>query len=250
MRPAFRRGSEGEGKPKSMPWRGPADVQRPPHGGVYFGLGNERAKPLAFPRNKQMEAISRPQPLCGTNKGTLAQNDASRTFCARTCGPAGVRQGEWQERQRVSSKTPRHQERDSSGTERVLQPSRSLSLAPDRHPNGPGLQARFAPADRPGCPQGQRLRFAIQLGSKASIIGHRPSPPSAHSFAKRRSDFRADWSPAILSSISAMRLFASSRARARSSVASKASSSPISASVNPPACAARMKRKRLRSVWS
>ena len=45
-----------------MPWRGPAGAQRPPHGGGYSALGNERAKPLAFPLNKETEAISLPQP--------------------------------------------------------------------------------------------------------------------------------------------------------------------------------------------
>lgn len=59
MRPAFRRGWEGEEKPKSMPWRGPAGAQRPPHGGVYFGLGNERAKPLVFRSSQGTAPIRR-----------------------------------------------------------------------------------------------------------------------------------------------------------------------------------------------
>lgn len=81
--------------------------------GWLFCFGNERAKSLAFPHN-QMNGGGQP-PLAATrqNNGTLAQNDASRTPCARTCGPAGVRQGEMQERRRVSQKTPHPQEREA-----------------------------------------------------------------------------------------------------------------------------------------
>ena len=39
----------GGGKAESLPRRGPAVAQRLPHGGDYSALGNERAKPLAFP---------------------------------------------------------------------------------------------------------------------------------------------------------------------------------------------------------
>jgi hypothetical protein len=60
-----------------------------------------------------MKAISLPQPQRGTKSGTLARRDAGRTPCARTCGPAGVRQGERQECQRVSSKTPHPYEREA-----------------------------------------------------------------------------------------------------------------------------------------
>jgi hypothetical protein len=42
----------GGGKAESTPWSGPAGAQRPPHGGDYSALGNERAKPLAFPPNR------------------------------------------------------------------------------------------------------------------------------------------------------------------------------------------------------
>ncbi len=48
-------GEDGLGREKRnrRPWRGPADAQRPPHGGDYSALGNERARPLAFPRGQE-----------------------------------------------------------------------------------------------------------------------------------------------------------------------------------------------------
>jgi hypothetical protein len=42
-----------------MPWRGPAGAQRPPHGGNYFSLGNERAKPLVFLLNQTIALVRR-----------------------------------------------------------------------------------------------------------------------------------------------------------------------------------------------
>jgi hypothetical protein len=80
----------GGGKAESSPWRGPAGAQRPPHGGDYSASGNERAKPLAFPPIRKRRRSASPAATRLKN-GTLARPDASRTPCARACGPAGVR---------------------------------------------------------------------------------------------------------------------------------------------------------------
>lgn len=54
-----------------------ASGHRPPHGGVYFGLGNERAKPLAFLRNMNSAGQALPEtPKRITNNGALARRDA------------------------------------------------------------------------------------------------------------------------------------------------------------------------------
>jgi hypothetical protein len=94
----------GGGKAESLPLARASGRTATATRGWLFCFGNERAKPLAFTHN-QMSGGGQP-PLAATrhNNGTLAQNDASRMPCARACGPAGVRQGEWQERQRISQK--------------------------------------------------------------------------------------------------------------------------------------------------
>jgi hypothetical protein len=59
MRPAFRRGSEGEGKLESLPWRGPAGEAR--HTGVTIGaLGTRGQSPWCSQRSRKW---SRQAPL-------------------------------------------------------------------------------------------------------------------------------------------------------------------------------------------
>ena len=72
-----------------------ASGRSPPHGGNYSALGNERAKPLAFPSIKKTEAISLPQPQLGTGNGTLARRDADgRRGGKRSGGKAVVPKGQ------------------------------------------------------------------------------------------------------------------------------------------------------------
>ncbi len=171
MRPAFRRGWEGEGKPKSMLWRGPAGAQRPPHGGVYFGLGNERAKPLALQPtgNSAGQALTEKRsgsPTTAPSHGAtqtdgVPASRASDKAVARSAAPpskrararrsSGKKRGESASGLEQAIRALRSAKR---GTERVLNPSRSSSPAPDRHPNGPRLQARSAQANRAGRPKG------------------------------------------------------------------------------------------------
>ena len=150
MRPAFRRGWEGEGKPKSMPWRGPAGAQRPSHGGVYFGLGNERARPLVFllkPRNSAGQALSDTRsgssttaPSHGaTQTGDVPASRARDKAVARTAAPpskrARARRSSGKERgESASGSAQRRRALRSAqrGTERV--PKRSRSSSPAHHP--------------------------------------------------------------------------------------------------------------------
>ena len=92
----------GGGKPNRCPGAGQR-AKRPPHGGDYSGLGNERAKPLAFPLTGIARIQHKQRHPCTARRRRMA--------CARNRAPAPLRQGERQECQRVSSKTPHPQER-------------------------------------------------------------------------------------------------------------------------------------------
>ncbi len=90
----------GGGKAESLPWRGPAGAKRPPHGGGYSAWGNERAKPLAFPLNKETGPIRLPQPQRGIQK-------APSHGATQTGGVAESEAGTRLLSQRVSAASPR-----------------------------------------------------------------------------------------------------------------------------------------------
>lgn len=85
-------------------------------------------------------------------------------------------------------------------------------------------------------------RLLAQAPSNEAMMGQGPVPPAPHSWASRASEPRTRCSSAIRASSSAMRARAMSRARGRSWLLSRRSSSAISASVKPAACAERINR--------
>ena len=158
----------GGGKAESPPWRGPAGAQRPPHGGGYSASGTRGQSPWRSRTIKGTEAISLPQPQRGTGNGTLARRDAggrrdgkqSEDKAARAIGaappveakarPALARQGERQERQRVSPKTPHPQGARSAG--------KSATLKNPAHLFGPTGPASLCASDR--CRQAETPKAA------------------------------------------------------------------------------------------
>lgn len=131
IRPAFRQGWKGEGKPMSMPWRGPAGAQQPPHGGVYFGLGNERAKPLAFLPIKEMEATA------------SLRRAVARRRCSRT---ARRRWAAWRRAER-RTRASRHRRNPAGGSERetaARSAKREARASADQHENTKPLRAHSA----------------------------------------------------------------------------------------------------------
>jgi hypothetical protein len=121
MRPAFRRGWEGEGKLNRCPWRGPADAKRPPHGGNYSASGNERAKPLAFPPIRK-------RGRSGSLSRNAAQERHPRNGETQTSGVAASETGTRPLSQRVSAASPR----ESSP---VARPARKEARVPAGQPN-------------------------------------------------------------------------------------------------------------------
>ena len=167
MRPAFRRGWEGEGKPESMPWRGPAGEAR--HTGAFTsGFGNERAKPLVFSSGIARRSREHRHPCNGAKPTEVLRTRSVRQRASgnergkSACGLA-------QECRALRSA-------ECAGQSASTRNSRSTSNAPDRHPNGPGLQPRSAPADRAGRPKGQPFRPYTNSLS-ASLQNQLENPP-------------------------------------------------------------------------
>lgn len=139
-----------------------ASGHSPPHGGVYSGLGNERAKPLAF-QIRDRQAI---QPTTAP----LQRREAA----GRTARVQVRQRASGNERGKSASgsgqETPHPQER--AARDRVRPHNFPLRFpAPDRHPNGPGLQAWSALADRAGCPEGSQIdQLSIKLFARTRIV--------------------------------------------------------------------------------
>ena len=148
--------------PGSMPWPGPAVSAR--HTGA-------------------------PIPVRGTRGQSPWRSGTDRTAIQQTTAPlqrreAAGRPARGPVRQRASGN---ERGKSASGSarkaptpdrparsERVHQNSRSASHAPDRYPHGPGPQARFAPANRAGRPEGSA---DIGVGSLLATIWRNSPPP-------------------------------------------------------------------------
>ncbi len=171
MRPAFRRGWEGEGKLNRCPGAGQrAHSDR--HTGATIllwemrgqspwrshqsGNGADQAPPAATRHRQRHPCTARRRRgewrLAKRGTRLLSQRDSAASYRER----AAVARPTRKEVSVPCGSAKQHRALGSAkrGKERDLKPSRSSSHVPDRHPNGPGPQARSAPVDRAGCPKG------------------------------------------------------------------------------------------------
>jgi hypothetical protein len=129
MRPAFRRGWEGEGKPNRRPGAGQR-ARSDRHTGAAILLWGREGKALGVPRRSATEATASLSRASGTKTAPSQRRDAAGGVAASrardkavahsaapqleaSARPSPARQGERQERQRVSTRTPRPQEREA-----------------------------------------------------------------------------------------------------------------------------------------
>jgi len=109
-------------------------------------------------RSIPLRPVILPQPRSGTASAPL-HGAKPAGWCAR----AIVRQRpSGHERGKSASGSAQNATLAGGRSERVPQNSRSADPAPDRHPHGPGLQARFAPANTSRSPEGQH-RWLVKL---------------------------------------------------------------------------------------
>lgn len=145
MRPALRRGWEGRENRNRCP--GAGQRVKPATRRCLFRFGEREGKALGVPARIAVRSRQQRHPCNGAKPP-----DALR---ARKCasGHPAMREARAPAGQHKKRRTLRSAKR---GTECVRNGSRSTSAAPDRHPDGPGLQARSAPADRAGRPKGSQ----------------------------------------------------------------------------------------------
>lgn len=123
--------------------------------GRLFCFGKREGKALGVPIQSKKRRRQPPHAATRHKKRHPCTARRRRMVCARNCAPAPIGQGERQECQRVSPKTPHLQEREARERVRpsifpLIQPcSRSAT-------EGPRLEARFALADRAGAQRAEQ----------------------------------------------------------------------------------------------
>ena len=122
-----------------------ASGRKPATRGCLFRFGEREGKALGVPARIAMRSSQQRHPCNGAKPPDALRADlwASGLPAMRE---ARVPAGQYKKRRTLRSAQRR--------TECVRQNSRSASPAPDRYPDGTGLLARSAPADRAGCPKG------------------------------------------------------------------------------------------------
>ena len=137
--------------------------------GRLFRFGEREGKALGVPARIALRSSQKRHPCNGAKlPGALR---------ARKCasGRSAMREARVPAGQRRRRRTLRSAQR---GTECDCQSSRSTSAAPDRYPNGPGLQARSASADRAWSPAWAARRLHLPA------LLHLPCKPAGHERCK------------------------------------------------------------------
>jgi hypothetical protein len=148
----------------------------PPHGGIDWSLGTRGQSPWRSPSRIAAAIRTKTAPLHGAKPpdalraGQVGQRASGHERGERACGLV-------QEHRALRSMATGHAGQSASSRN-----SRSASNAPDRHPDGPGLQARSAPADRAGCPIGQPIHDVRHMSDVRTENRHRQNFPQGFTF--------------------------------------------------------------------
>jgi hypothetical protein len=149
----------GGGKAESLPWRGPAGKAR--HTGAAIQLWEPRGQSPWRSRysgkrgrsGSQRRHAAKHRHPCTVRRqpDALMANASGHRCCAICAAPSCSRKRETSGRPaRIEARAPEGQLKiaapsgSAAGKSATIKKSRSLSHAPDRYPEGPGLQARFA----------------------------------------------------------------------------------------------------------